>query len=234
MRTKCGLTKIVPGALGVGPVLASSVEVGIVCGRINCMQPTASSHSPDGRWWWDGSQWLPAWSADGRNWFDGTRWAPVSRHLRGGPRDWARRVVIPLVLWLGALSAFPTAVLIAVRGLAPDEVLADNVLVRLAVVGGVCLATTPVLGFLLGRERRWLQTVWAAVIGTGLLTAWYVGLFLADQSDPSADNEAGAGVAIFALPTFAALLGLLAMGSGVARGLAWLRARHGSAVDATA
>jgi hypothetical protein len=132
--------------------------------------------------------------------------------------------VIPLGLWLGALSAFPIAVLIAVRGLAPGAVLADNVLVRLAVLGGVCLATTPVLGFLLGRDGRWLQSVWVALFGTGLLTAWYVALFLADQSDPSADNEAGAGVAILALPTFAALLGLLAVGAGLSKGLAWIRA----------
>lgn len=139
--------------------------------------------------------------------------------------------MIPLGLWLGALSAFPLAVLIAVRGLAPGAVLADNVLVRLAVLGGVCLATTPVLGFLLGRDGRWLQTVWVAAIGTGLLTAWYVALFLADQSDPSADNEAGAGVAILVLPTFATLLALLAMGSALARGLTWLRTRHSSRVE---
>lgn len=130
-----------------------------------------------------------------------------------------------LVGWLAALSAFPVSVLVYVETLVPGQVLADQVLVRLAVIGVACLATTPVMGFQLGRDGRWLQTLWVAIIGTGLLTAWYVALFLADQSDPSADNEAGAGVVILALPTFVAILGLLAAGGGLARVIAWLRLR---------
>jgi hypothetical protein len=197
------------------------------CGRLEWMQPNPSGHSPDGRWWWDGTGWLPAWSPDGRNWFDGVRWAPVSRPRRGGPGNWPRRVVVPLVGWLVALSVFPVSVLVYVDKLVPGQVLAEQVLVRLGVIGVACLATTPVMGFQLGRDGRWLQSLWVAIIGTGLLTAWYVTLFLADQSEPSADNEVGAGVVILALPSFVAILVLLAVGSGLARGIARFRLRPG-------
>lgn len=149
----------------------------------------------------------------------------MTRPRRGGPSGWPRRVVIPLVLWLVVLSAFPVGVLVAVGKPVPGEVLADRVLLRLAVIGGVCLATTPVMGYQLGRDGRWLQTLLVAVIGTGALTVWYVALFLADQSDPSADNEAGAGVAILTLPSFVLILALLALGAGLAYGIARFRAR---------
>lgn len=169
-------------------------------------------------------RWVPAWSADRARWFDGAQWVPTYRPKGGGPRDWPRRIVVPVVMWLLVLSAFPTAVLVAVNGLPAGQVIPDDTLRLLAIVGAVCLAPTPLLGFWLGRDGRWLQTLWVAAIGTGLLTAWYVALFLADQSDPSADNEAGAGVAILSLPTFVALLGLLGLGGGVAKLMAWARA----------
>ncbi len=92
----------------------------------------------------------------------------------------ARRVVVPLAGWLVALSVFPVSVLVYVDKLVPGQVLPEQVLVRLAVIGVACLATTPVMGFQLGRDGRWLQTLWVAIIGTGLLTTWYVALFLAD------------------------------------------------------
>lgn len=37
----------------------------------------ASTHSPDRAWWWDGAQWVPAFSEDGRRWFDGVAWREV-------------------------------------------------------------------------------------------------------------------------------------------------------------
>ena len=191
------------------------------------MQPTGSGHSPDGRWWWDGTGWLRAWSPDGRNWFDGVRWVAVSRPRRGGPSDWPRRVVVALIGWLVALSVFPVSVLVAVYKLVPGQVLADSVLMRLAAIGVVCLAMTPVMGYHLGRDGRWLQTLWVAIIGTGMLTAWYVGLFLADQSDPSADNEAGAGAVILGFPSFVAILSLLAVGAGLAKAMARLHLKRG-------
>ncbi len=55
--------------------------------------------SDDGRWWWNGQGWMPAYSLDGRSRFDGTRWVP------------ARRVALPLLppvaaaFWAAALLA---------------------------------------------------------------------------------------------------------------------------------
>lgn|GEM_PF-5051431 len=34
-------------------------------------------HSDDGRFWWDGTRWVPAYSPDGRYWYDGVRLQPV-------------------------------------------------------------------------------------------------------------------------------------------------------------
>jgi hypothetical protein len=35
-------------------------------------------HTPDRRWWWNGTTWIGAYSADGRWWFNGFRWTPVA------------------------------------------------------------------------------------------------------------------------------------------------------------
>jgi hypothetical protein len=41
-----------------------------------------ASFSPDGFWWWDGTQWRSAISADGRWRWNGTAWEP---HHTGAP-----------------------------------------------------------------------------------------------------------------------------------------------------
>ena len=130
------------------------------------------------------------------------------------------------MLWLVVLSAFPLAVLLTAGGGQAAQELSDDALVHLAVIGGICLVTTPIMGFQLGCENRWLQTVWVAAIGTGTLTAWYAALFLTTPNDPSAENAAGAGVVILAPATFATIMALLAMGGGLAAGVGRLRARR--------
>ena len=83
--------------------------------------------SPDGRWWWDGSQWIPApmpqmppattsstlvrqFSADGRFWWDGQRWLPYRRvtwnslHLHGNPPEDKARLARNLGIWAFALG----------------------------------------------------------------------------------------------------------------------------------
>ncbi|MCU1676272.1 MAG: hypothetical protein JWM93_1030 [Frankiales bacterium] len=76
----------------------------------------AGGHSADGRWWWDGAMWVPAYSADGRWWWNGAGWVPVAapvRQLRPqltGWRRWARAagvaalVVMVLVFMVGGVS----------------------------------------------------------------------------------------------------------------------------------
>lgn len=38
------------------------------------MRPSSTGHSPDGKWWHDGTTWLPAISPDALMRFDGQRW----------------------------------------------------------------------------------------------------------------------------------------------------------------
>ncbi|HLQ62971.1 MAG TPA: hypothetical protein VK131_14015 [Candidatus Acidoferrales bacterium] len=40
-------------------------------------QTAATRYSPDGRWWWDGTEWRPALSPDGLWRWDGERWVPA-------------------------------------------------------------------------------------------------------------------------------------------------------------
>jgi hypothetical protein len=74
------------------------------------MPPSATGHSSDGRWWWDGNAWLPAWSPDGRNWFDGTHWVPLYARGRGeslgGPRGTRLLLGFGLVLLTVGLISF--------------------------------------------------------------------------------------------------------------------------------
>ncbi|MFN8077679.1 MAG: hypothetical protein U0Q15_19975 [Kineosporiaceae bacterium] len=43
------------------------------------MRASRTGHSPDRKWWHDGTAWLAAVSADGRERFDGTSWRPNRR-----------------------------------------------------------------------------------------------------------------------------------------------------------
>lgn len=45
-----------------------------------------TTFSPDGFWWWDGSQWRSALSPDGAWRWNGSAWLPVSAPRTGGPR----------------------------------------------------------------------------------------------------------------------------------------------------
>ena len=69
--------------------------------------------SPDGEWYWDGSQWRPAFSPDGRWRWDGTGWRPAvppEPAWRYEPTAWTRRLQV-LVLVLMALGLVATALL---------------------------------------------------------------------------------------------------------------------------
>jgi hypothetical protein len=64
--------------------------------------------SEDGRWWWDGTRWLPAISEDGQWRWDGSRW--VSRHPAGMPGTGPASVGPGRIV---ALIAIPATLLIA-------------------------------------------------------------------------------------------------------------------------
>jgi hypothetical protein len=63
----------------------------------------AVQFSPDGQWFWDGTQWRAAYSPDRRWRWDGVRWVPLGpppmQRWRYEPTEWTRRLqVILLVL----------------------------------------------------------------------------------------------------------------------------------------
>jgi len=67
-------------------------------------------HSDDRRFWWDGTQWVPAWSPDGSSWFDGARWQPAgpprypaAAALRDEPRRRGMRWWVVALIVVGAL-----------------------------------------------------------------------------------------------------------------------------------
>jgi len=47
---------------------------------------SGTTFSPDGYWWWDGSQWRPALSPDGLWRWDGRAWIPAGRPPSPAPR----------------------------------------------------------------------------------------------------------------------------------------------------
>jgi Flp pilus assembly pilin Flp len=71
--------------------------------------------SPDGLWWWDGSQWRPAVSAD-RMWrWDGQRWvpnAPTQVQRAGGGGGAATAVVLTILAFGGVLVLVSVLVIV--------------------------------------------------------------------------------------------------------------------------
>lgn len=167
--------------------------------------------SLDGSWWWDGWQWLPAFTPD-RLWrFTGEQWVPVGG--RGKPPKW---LVVTGLGWLVAFTGplLYATVFIAINGPADPSTLAVYVLVGLA---AIAVLATGAWGFLVGRRRalRWLWR--AAAIGTAAQIFCYVlAMLAAPSSDGSAqDDAAGAGLAILTVPTALVTLTLLWLGAGV-------------------
>ena len=66
-------------------------------------QPGSTTrYSPDGRWWWDGSEWRPALSPDGLWRWDGERWVPAQ--ASGAAAAPARRGGSGAAITLGVLG----------------------------------------------------------------------------------------------------------------------------------
>jgi hypothetical protein len=167
--------------------------------------------SADGNWWWDGLQWLPAFTPD-RQWrFTGERWVPV--RAGGRPPRW---LVLSGLGWLAGLVGWLLygAVVVGIDGPNDPGVPATYVLVGLA---GVAVLATGAWGFLVGRRRalRWLWQ--AAALGTAAqLFCYVVAMLVAPSYDASMeDTAAGAGVAILAVPTALITLALLWFGAGL-------------------
>jgi len=185
---------------------------------------TWAGHSPDGAWWWTGSQWLPAWSPDRRWWFDGTTW----QRQRGPTSNWSvwsirTRLIAPvaawLILWLLSVTLSVSAVAHAPTSPSPET--QSLALRTVAVAAAVWLVGMVATGIWCGRvsgfKVRQAAVVWVASAAaiTLLLLVGYV-VSMSASSDPSADTAAGAGAAMFTIPAFGLVLSSTGLGLGVA------------------
>jgi hypothetical protein len=152
--------------------------------------PEPRQFSPDGRWIWDGGRWnpvsiLPRWTLPRWGW------------MLGG-------------LWLILIGAWFPVLNEAITAKPPSRALPATALLlgTLAVLASMCW------GLVLPLLRRWDWILVSAVSGTAVLLGWY-GMAMMAGGDLHADNEAGAGIAIFSVPTFVLVGLLLAFGGGL-------------------
>jgi len=171
--------------------------------------------SSDGEWWWSGERWLPAYTPDRKQRWNGVLW------VRAGQRQ---EVILPPrlarwgIAWLVSLDLWLVA---AVRiGHHSDAWKVLDVWL-LGVGASVGLIATLVWGAALGRQRLWLALGLSAFVGTvWTLMVWgMVWLLLTPDTDPIADNEAGASVAILVVPVFLGVATALGIGGAMGR---WL------------
>jgi drug/metabolite transporter (DMT)-like permease len=151
--------------------------------------PTISS---DGRWRWTGIQWIGVHSrARTPRWVirDGLVWLAL------------------FVAWIPVLSAL----LLNNASSTLDIAIGGS-------LGSVALLATLIYGGLLGRHRRWRDVGFATLAGTAALVVCYV-VLMVSAPDPNNTNDigAGAGLAIFGLPTLLLVGMLLGLGAAVGR-----------------
>ena len=128
------------------PTLRQCLPVGYVA-RLSMVRSASSTwpdrgwgRSADGRWWWDGTSWVPAYSPDGMYWWDGRQWSRVPAEPSGSHRA---LVLIGWVLTILVLSFDAVASLIAVnRSIGHDFTGAGFVL------GTLCALIGPTVVFL--------------------------------------------------------------------------------------
>jgi hypothetical protein len=178
------------------------------------------AHSPDGASWWNGRAWFPAVSRDSKWWFDGRVW------VRAHPLSWPRWLLVGGATWILALMVWEPAIAITswqahgAFGRPSDAVVVGT--------GGIAVLGTVLWGAVLGNAGRWRQLAMSAAAGSAMLLAGYGVIMVATApgTDTTGDNEAGAGAAILAVPTFLAVAMLLLLGGLAAHLVAVARSRR--------
>jgi len=164
-------------------------------------------HSPDRRWWWNGTAWLPAYSPDGKHWWNGLLWISLSP-----PARWFD---LPRWLWIVVVGWVMTVVtpwLVVMGNLPAHGVLSDSAIVSLLLIDG---SATLLVGILTGFDAHpWQRMLRMTVIGSAALA---IACFIwADGPVSSSTDNHGAGiaVAILLIPIVVAVMALLALGIG--------------------
>lgn len=173
-----------------------------------------TQHSADKAWWWDGTQWVPAWTSDGRYWFDGRYW----RHLR---RRLTRAEWFVFAAWIGLWVLAVAWAIWAVQaaGDAENVTMPTPMLITGLTLLALVVVGIPTTSGWLAARRRWTRVLVFAAAVTCLLLAWYVAAMLVvpvpvGQPDIQ-DDAAGAGLVYLALPTAAAVLVLTGIGASI-------------------
>jgi hypothetical protein len=162
-------------------------------------------HSPDGRWWFNGSTWHPALSEDGHWFWTGDNWVATTGQ---------RRRPIPLSLWLCGiawlvlLGGWVSFLTIAAGGSSDLPSWAETP--ALILIGAAVVATLA-WGLVLGRRNAWLLIVLSIPSGAAVLMFWYV-FAMAGSDDPGADNAAAIGLFLIAIPALLVVALLLSVG----------------------
>lgn len=176
---------------------------------------TLGHHSPDGLWWWSGSEWLPAWSADRQWWFNGTVWTHASRS-RTALKPSAVEFVMAgawFLIWVLALVWAAAAIPASNAGSAPSEAIKRGGLTLL--VGSTVLL--PACGYLLAHSGRWIYLAALTLYVWVLLLAWYIGAMLMAPAADGSDNDtaAGAGLVILGVPGLIVIAALVGLGAAI-------------------
>jgi hypothetical protein len=78
---------------------------------------------------------------------------------------------------------------------------------------------TLIVGYVVGRKRLWRQLAIGTGAGTGTLLLWYsvAMIVFSNPKDTNADNAAGAGIVILAIPSLLVVASLLYLGAALGR-----------------
>jgi hypothetical protein len=117
--------------------------------------------------------------------------------------------------WIALLSSIPAYLLVTALVIGPHGHFGPSTALVACVLTALAFAVGVGLGAWLGRLQRWPALLIAGVFGTAVLLSWHLLLFAVLQpDDPQADNAAGAGVVLLAVPTFLTLALPLGLGAG--------------------
>ncbi len=163
--------------------------------------------SPDGEWWWSGTDWKPAISPDRRFRFDCENWVQIRR--RSLFPIWS---IVPTFGWITLLGLWLPLSIITFRANNPSH---DTVV--WAVVGGsIVVFATLAFGFVFGATRRALW-LWLMIFpGSFAQIVGYL-IFAQSTAAPGADIGMGVGALFLSVPIFLAVLVCVWLGAGLGR-----------------